>query len=287
MTLTQAKNEFVEWGMAKYCSSTVRTYSYLVGQFLLEKGDVELDSIDPMDIARYHAHLKSRGYSDSTIAYNMIALRQFFKFLFMRGILKWDYSLISVPKYISKNYKAVTAKEAGDMINQIKGNSFMELRDKAIIAMLFSSGVRVSELCDIELKDIDIEKGYSTIVSKKNRQIRMVFWDANTGAILKEYIDARTEHERGGHLFVSLGRQNYGKKLTTRSVERIIVKYRKTPQISPHSFRHGLGMRAVQSGIHPRYIQTILGHKNINSSQVYMSVTDPDVQKAYKQIGSY
>jgi len=98
------------------------------------------------------------------------------------------------------------------------------------------------------------------------------------------YLPQRRTLARCDCLFVSDGPGHVGHRLTTRSVQRIVEKVRERPNVSPHSFRHGLGLRAVKSGIHPRYIQKILGHRNITSSQCYMDTVDTDTRDAYRKI---
>lgn len=287
ITLLAALGQFTQWGMGKYASRTVSTYTDQIGRFIKWRGNGPLNKVDPMEVAKWSAILRARGYGQSSTAYAMIALRQFFKFLFLRRLILWDYQLISVPKYVSRHYAPVQINEVQTILASMPTDSFKAVRDKAIISLLFSSGVRVSELCGLMAAEIDLEKGFTTIVSKKNRQVRMVFWDAATASILSLYATKRREWlygTRSGFLFVSCDRRAPGEGITTRSVERIVEEWRTRPNITPHSFRHGLGMRAVSSGIHARHIQKILGHKNITSSQIYMDTNDGEVAAAYKKI---
>lgn len=216
----------------------------------------------------------------------MVALRQFMKYLFLRHEITWDYQLVSVPKYVSRSYAPVETEHARAMIDGIRAENFRSLRDKVMLSFLYSSGVRVAELCCLETKDLRISEGHGSIISKKNRQLRMVFWDDATAVLLNEYLPQRELWASSDALFISMDRKNRGGKLSTRSVQRLVAELRPNKNISPHSFRHGLGMRAVKAGIHPRYIQKILGHKNINSSQIYLDVHDEDIVKAYQKIAA-
>jgi len=284
MKLKTALEQFTEWGSMKYASSTVLTYTGLIGRFVeLHKGK-EVEDIDVMDITAYYGRLRAQKYHDSSIAFMMISLRQFFKYLCLRRLTSFNYELIQVPKYVSNSFPPASRADAAAMMENIRGESFKDLRNRAILSFLFSSGVRVSELCDMKVSDMVPERNYGNIVSKKNRKKAMVFWDDTTSYLLERYLPEREGVAVTDYLFVSLSRRNRGGKLSTRSIERIIRLYRNAPRITPHSFRHGLGMRAVQANLHPRYIQKILRHKNLNSSQVYMDVYDGDVVDAYNKI---
>ena len=286
LTLKEGLSEFTEWGMGKYSCSTVRTYTDLIGRFITFAGDRPLADIKVTEIAKYHGYLKNKDYADSSVAFMMVALRQFMKYLFLRHEITWDYQLVSVPKYVSRSYAPVETEDARAMIDGIRAESFRSLRDKTMLSFLYSSGVRVAELCCLETKDLHIQDGHGSIISKKNRQLRMVFWDDATAQLMKEYLPQRELWASSDAMFISMDRKNRGGKLSTRSVQRLVADLRPKANISPHSFRHGLGMRAVKAGIHPRYIQKILGHKNINSSQIYLDVHDEDVVKAYQKIAA-
>lgn len=284
ITLRVALADFTQWGMGRYATRTVQTYTDLIGRFITWRGDVPLSDINPMDVANWHNLLKSRGYGQSSTAYAMISLRQFFRFLFLRRLIVWDYQLISVPKYVSRHYAPAFATDAKAMMSAVEPDTFKGLRDRTILSFLYSSGLRVSELCDLRASEIEPEKGYTVIISKKNRQERMVFWDTDTTFLLTTYLNERIKYAQSDHLFINVSRSIAGKKLTTRSIQRLVASLRVRKCVTPHSFRHGLGMRAVRSSIHPRNIQKILGHKNITSSQIYMDVADREVMKAYRRM---
>jgi len=278
-----ALSQFVDWGRIRYAQRTVDTYRGLINRFIVWTKNKKLCDITIDDVTQYYLNLKKRGYAESSIAFMMISLRQFFRFLFLRGEIKWDYQLIQIPKYMSNSYPPAT-KAIFEEMSKMKVCNFKDLRDKTILHFLYSSGVRVSELCAIKIADISLEKGFGVIISKKNQKKRMIFWDDQTREILARYLLQRTEHSKSPYLFISIASRNLGQKLTTRSVQRIVEAYRQSPDITPHSFRHGLGMRAVQANIHPRYIQQILGHKNLNSQEVYLDTVDQEVKQAYDKI---
>jgi len=285
MILSTALEEFKQWGMTVYAPCTVRTYTDLIKRFIGYAGDIHAQDVTIAHLTGYYAHLKAKKYHDSSIAYMLIALRQFMKYLFLRRVIFWDYRLVRIPKYVSTPYTPIETEEAKAMADKILADRLLTLRDKVIILFLYSSGVRVSELCDLRIGQIIRGERRAVIISKKNRKKRMIFWNDETNEYLIEYLEKRKEVAKTDHVFISMAQQNRGEGMTTRSVQRIVERVRERRCISPHSFRHGFGMREVQARIHPRYIQAHLGHLHLNSSQVYMDICDPDVQKAYDEVG--
>lgn len=281
MLVSTALKHFIEWGKVRYAHSTVLTYSDHLRRFLAFTGIKDIEELDTDMAVHYYGHLKARNCADATKAYAMIAIRQFCKYLYYRRVIAWDYQLIAIPKYVSRHYRPVEDQEGRDMYEKIKAVNFLLLRDKTILAFLYSSGVRVAELCDLKAADIQVGKHQTVIISKKNRLERLVFWDKPTDALLRVYLKERVDHATSESLFISLGRGSYGKKLTTRSIERFVARYRVRSCISPHSFRHGLGMRASRIKMHPSYLQKILGHKNITSIQTYQNLSNPLLVKEY------
>lgn len=283
MLIHRAIDCFEQWLAAKYAKRTVYIYRRHIRHFLRFVDRKETHEISLMDIVAWNAKLKENGLGDNSVAHAMIAIRRFFYFLYTIRASTLDYRAIPIPTYTQNSFKPAGTDDAAEMLERVDPHSKTSVRDKAIIAFLYASGLRVSELTDLRLENIIGKERATTIISKKNRQGRMVFWDERAQQLLQEYLADRP-YGKSDYLFVSYAMKCKGEKMTTRSVERVIAAYRPRGDISPHSFRHGLGMRAVKSGLHPRYIQKILGHKSIASSQVYMDVCDPDVKNAYQMI---
>ena len=279
-----AISRFAEWGSCRYAARTVETYSSLLRRFALFVGGRPAEDVTLDDVIAYYRHLRGRDCHDATIAYSMIAIRQLFRLLFLERKVSWNYELIGVPKYVHDSFVAVEPLEGWRMSEKVAAVDFRTLRDKTMLSFLYASGVRVSELVGLTVADIRVDRSFAVIASAKNRVRRMVFWDCRTACLMGRYLPQRRDVARCGCLFVSMDRRNRGGRLTTRSVERLVASVRDRREVTPHSFRHGLGMRAVKSGIHARHIQKILGHKSIASSQCYMDVDDDDLAAAYGRI---
>lgn len=284
MTIEAALNEFLGWGVAKYTTPTIKTYRGIINRFILFVGkDILMTDISITHLTNYNLDKLSK-YNPSTVALHLRALRQFFKYAYARKYIDWDPALIPIPKYINKSHKAANFDKSRKMLENIFVMNFRDLRDKTLLSLLVASGLRVAEICDLKVSEIDMDKRFGVIHTKKNRVPRMIFWDDYAHQLLRTYLNERVLYSKCENLFIAYSKSSKGHKLTTRSVQRMVKKYRMEEGITPHSFRHGLGVRAVQSGIHPRFIQKILGHKNLNSSAIYMQVNDVEVVNSYKHI---
>lgn len=292
MKLSEGLEKFKDFGRIKYAQRTVDTYTDLIQRFIKYNGDVSLKKVSPDDIIAYSDHLTRKNYADSSRAFMMISLRQYFQFLFMRRLVSWDYHLIPVNKYVSNSYKPVEQEVSQKMVDAYSIEDFISLRNKTIIAFLRSSGLRNSELCSLRVNDLthfDDEEPYGNIISKKNHKRRMIFWDDQAHELLVKYLEQRKTWSHSDHLFVSVGAtenpsKSIGKGMTTRSIQRIVEKVRPSEDVKPHGMRHGFGMALTRSKAHLRYVQLMLGHLHIGSSQVYMDLYDGDVAEEYHRV---
>lgn len=224
-TLQEALEEFKSWGVSHYANITVTTYTDFLKKYIKFSGNKILSLTDITDVNEYYSHLKKKNYHDGSVALMMVSIRQFFRFLFLRRMIAWDYELIGVPKFVSRSHTPIETSEARRMIDKIKENNFYDLRNKTIISFLYSSGVRVSELCNLELRDMKAD--HAIIISAKNLKQRMIFWDKATGELLKKYLEQR--ESKTDYVFIAL----HGGKFTTRGIQRIIKKYRENKNITP------------------------------------------------------
>lgn len=267
-----------------YAPSTVYNYTSLIKRFIVYNGNDDLKNITIDNITRYFTYLKKHDYHDSTIAFMMIALRQMFRYLFLRKFVDWDYELISIPKYVNESYRPVGTREVDAMIEKIEVKKFIDLRNKLIILLLKSTGARNSEICGLKVDQLRIEDKMAKIVSKKSRVLRRIFWDDETNDVLVEYLKARIEYAKSPYVIIGTNSSNIGGRITTKTIQRTFAKYRLKPDAVPHGCRHGFGERGVEAEIHPRHIQIMLGHKNLDSQKIYTQMKDKSVVLAYAQM---
>jgi integrase/recombinase XerD len=290
MTIEEGIKAYLNWGIARYEPSTIKNYAHWLKRFedFMQPWTM-IEDINPEDFLAYLHHLRSKRIGNTTQSSHMIAVRMFWEWAHLNKYTEYTHRLIPVPKYKSKPHHSAEQSEVQQMLESIEeeGDGLQELRDMTIIAMLYATGVRVSELCDLNVSDLNLAQRYAAIVSKKNHLNRTIVWDDVTEVLLLKYLVMRNAAVDNDFLFISLSRKNFGIRLHQRSVQRLMRRLNKKlnfqRRITPHSLRHGFGSDMVSQRIHPRFIQRALGHKNLNSSEIYMQVNDVELRDVYKE----
>ena len=229
--------------------------------------------------------------SKKTQNYYLIALRVFLKYLGKRGIKSMSADQIEIAKIPERPIDLITPLELAHLLEAAEGGDLKTLRDKAILELLFSTGLRVSELCSLSR---DIGTNHEELsVRGKGGKVRVVFVSEQARAALKKYLSARKDMEEG--LFVQVENEiskNKEKKkevkhLTKRSVERIVkyyaIKAGISKKVTPHVIRHCFATDLLSNGADIRSVQVMLGHANISTTQIYTHVTDKHLRDIHKK----
>ena len=221
----------------------------------------------------------------NTQNYHLIALRAFLKFLRKRDVTSLNPERIELAKTSSRDLDLITADELNRLMSAPKGDGLSTLRDRAILELLFSTGLRVSELCNLN-QDIDLSRDEFS-VRGKGEKVRVVFLSPSAKRAIVEYLKKRGDF--GEALFVGYSKINKGKdlsRLTPRSVERIVKQHAIgagiTRRVSPHTIRHSFATDLLENGADLRSVQALLGHANISTTQVYTHVTDKHLREIHK-----
>ncbi|HNW55488.1 MAG TPA: tyrosine-type recombinase/integrase [bacterium] len=287
----------VERGLA---NNTLIGYSFYLKRFLAfatAQNIVKVNQISQDLIHRYRLHLNrlaNREYSNlkkNTQNYHLIALRQFLKYLSKNDIESLDSNKVELAK---QEPRQVTFLEGYDLaaflqapLSVPKSSKIIRLRDRAILELLFSTGLRVSELARLRINDINLKKNEFTVRGKGSK-LRLVFLSDDAKATVKAYLDARQDTEP--FIFVGHGKINkennpqYG--LTPRTIERLVEKYAIaagiTKKVTPHTLRHSFATDLLIGGADIRSVQQLLGHASITTTQVYTHVTDQQLRQVYQ-----
>ena len=288
-SLSEAIISYIEWGRGKYTGRTIITYQSYLEKFLEEIGDKELSQLTLDDIVYFQRKMENRGYAGMTIALFMICVRNLIKYLYLRRWIDIDYQLVPIPRAISKSFVVAEDEDRERLLRVIGGiGNTKNLRDKLIINFLASSGVRVSELCALDVANLDLKNQMGRIITKKSYKRRQIFWDDETHRLLGLWLDQRMLIAKDDAVFISLMPPKRFYRLSPRSVQRMIKNYRENAgikkTITPHSFRHGVGYKAVRARMYVRYLQKLLGHQNLESSKIYMDYKDEDLKKEYNRV---
>lgn len=219
--------------------------------------------------------------SRKTQNYHLIALRVFLKYLGKRDIKTLLPEKIELAKLPQREIDFPHTEELERLLASPKGKSLQEKRDRAILEMLFSTGLRVSELASLNKQSINLERDEFSIRGKGGK-LRIVFLSKNAKMTLKEYLDLRKDIDEA--LFV--GTQKVPGRLTERQIQRLIRKYAIkagiSKKITPHSLRHAFATDLLMNGADIRSVQALLGHASITTTQIYTHVTDKQLREVHK-----
>lgn len=240
---------------------------------------------------RFDNNQNHERLSALTQSYHLIALRGFLKYLAKRGIKSLDPSLVDLPRAAKKQVTFLHFDEVSHLLSEIPTDTETGLRDRAIIELLFSGGLRVSELCNLNRDSINLARR-EFMVRGKGKKDRPIFIDQTTAEHIEEYLNARTDTLPALFLNNS-SNQNIPdtsgdfRRLSPRSIERIIGKYTRlagiTKHVTPHTLRHSFATDLLMNGADIRSVQSLLGHANIATTQIYTHITDPHLKEVHEK----
>lgn len=241
--------------------------------------DKPLEEVNYLMIRKFLAALRSNEYQKKTIARKLSTLRSFFKFLYKEGYLKSNpMSTVSTPRIDKKLPQFLDVTSVERLIESPKTKDIWGLRDRAIMEILYSSGMRVSELVGLNIEDVDFIGGVAKVMGKGRKERICPIGEKASGA-LRNYLNKRSRSVEA--LFLNRS----GGRLHDRSVRRIIDKYIQKislrEKISPHTFRHSFATHLLERGADLRSVQELLGHKNLSTTQIYTHITAERLKSVY------
>ncbi|MBU3665475.1 MAG: site-specific tyrosine recombinase XerD [Chthoniobacterales bacterium] len=243
--------------------------------------------VTPEQIGGFLGWRKRAGMSAATIRLHAVALRVFFRFLVKRGVLASDPTeFLGIPKIEAYLPETLSRDEVGRLLAAAGGKTPLELRDRAILELLYASGLRVSELCNARLENLDLDKGFIRVVGKGNKQRLVPVGAAAREAVGRYLTSGRPElvgKKTGGEVFLSVR----GRKLTNQRIWQLVVALGKRAglekNIHPHTLRHSFATHLLEGGADLRIIQEMLGHADISTTQIYTHVDTRQLHKAHRQ----
>lgn len=297
------KKDFLEYCEIERGQSlkTVENYDRYITRYFKEMNiknvsDITEDSIREFRIfLNRQPGLKTKGQNASTLKrntqnYHMIALRVFLKYLTKRGISAMSSDKIELAKTKGRELDLMTSAELSRLLDAPDTNTETGLRDKALLELFFSTGLRVSELASLD-RDLDLSRDEFSIRGK-GEKVRVVFLSPDAKEAIKNYLKSRKDME--GAMFVNVSRNSKQSKdakkenrLTPRSIERIVKHYAIAAGISkkvtPHVIRHSFATDLLSNGADMRSVQMMLGHANIATTQIYTHHTDAGLREIHKR----
>jgi integrase/recombinase XerC len=242
---------------------------------------------EPLTIREFLAYLYGQNYTKSTTARKLATLRSFYKFLIRRGVVSVNpLSTIRTPKQEKRLPKTLDLEQVQKLLDAPGDGDLLSARDKAMLEVLYSSGIRVSELVELEMQDLDLQEGVLR-VKGKGRKDRLTPIGSQAIKAMQRYFDLRALDSRcqqsthGTRCFLN----KHGEPLSTRSVRRKLDKYLVQagldPGISPHTLRHSFATHLLNNGADLRSVQELLGHQSLSTTQIYTHLTTSRMKEAY------
>ena len=286
MMLKELKKQYLEYIEIERGRSlkTVENYDrYLIKFLEFAKIKNPFGITDDL-VRKYRMYLNRRGLKKKTQNYYLIALRNFLKYLSRIEIESLPPERIELAKVGDRQIDLINQDELIRLLGSPSGSDIGDLRDKAILEMLFSTGLRISELCSLDRDSVDLKKDDFS-VRGKGEKIRIVFLSGRAKTALKNYLDKRADIEEP--LFVNLNSTKDGPwRLTPRSIERIVgkcaIKAGISKKVTPHIIRHCFATDLLEAGADLRSVQSLLGHSSITTTQIYTHVTNRQLKEIHR-----
>jgi site-specific recombinase XerD len=298
MRFARAKTIFLEYLEIEQNRSqrTIANYDHYLTRLVDFAGDIKVSDVDSELIRKWRLWLNRLGTNTSdelqktTQNYHLIALRSFLKFCAKRDIPALAPDKIELARTVRKQVTFLNEEELKRLFEQPDITTESGLRDRAILELLFSSGLRVSELVGLDREHINLKRR-EFMVRGKGQKDRPIFISQEAADWVQQYMDRRTDNTKplfirySGRKTVDLSGNFH--RLTARSVQRMVARYALlagiTKHVSPHTLRHSFATDLLMNGADLRSVQALLGHSNISTTQIYTHVTDPHLKSVHER----
>lgn len=285
--------EYLEIDLGR-SAKTIRNYDHYLQRFLAWSKIQQPSQIDEQMVHKFRVYLNrmadvhGENLSKKTQNYHIIALRNFLRFLAKKDIRTLAAEKVELAKTGQRSIDYLTTEEVMALIGAAKGETLKKLRDQSIFIMLFSTGLRISELVSLNRDSVNLEKQEFSVIGKGSK-VRLVFISELAKDALEKYLEKRKDLDPA--LFVRLPknpeREKKTLRLTARSVQRMVAQYAALAGIvkkaTPHVLRHSFATDLLQNGADIRSVQALLGHSNIGTTQIYTHVTNERLKETYRK----
>lgn len=305
-SLGELKQQFLEYLEIEKGRSlnTVRNYNHYLTRFLEYAKNDDPEELSEQMVREYRLWLNRQpgtkvGRNTDTLKrktqnYYLIALRAFLKYMRKRGVESLNPERIELAKVPERSLDLISPQELDRLMKGPDTTTLSGLRDRAILELLFSTGLRVSELCNLSQEDVDLTRDEFSVRGKGDK-VRVVFLSDAAKDALRAYQKERKDFDEA--MFIQYGKnvkqdsvKNKDLRLTPRSVQRIMKQYATiagiTRKVTPHVIRHSFATDLLSNGADLRSVQALLGHANIATTQVYTHVTDKHLRDIHKKYHS-
>jgi site-specific recombinase XerD len=262
---------------------TRENYERYLKAFIKKTGVRKVSEITQEKVREFRVALAREDLKKNTQSYYVIAIRNFLKYLVKRDIKVISPETIELPKVSRRDIETLDYSELERLLKAPKGNSLRALRDRAIMETLFSTGLRLSELCSLP-RNIDLKRGEISVRGKGDK-LRVVFLSDGAKKNLKDYLGKRDDAENALFVSLSKGGKVLG-RISPRAVQRLIDARAKEAgipkKVHPHMMRHGFATDLLINGADLRSVQELLGHSNISTTQIYTHLTNKELREVHE-----
>ncbi len=268
-----------------YRNDLAQFHDFLCAQWKVK--EIEPRNVDHIAIRDFLGSLHSRELRKSTAGRKIATLRSFFKFLHQERYIESNPAkLVATPRKEKQIPRVLHVDEATSLVTAPAGDSPLAMRDRAILELLYATGMRVSELTTLDRNDIDLSERFVRVLGK-GRKERIIPFGTKAEAAVRNYLKVRAQIARGRLQPEALFVNKNGTRLTSRSVGRLVEKYIREMalklKISPHTLRHSAATHLLNAGADLRVIQELLGHASLSTTQKYTHVSIEQLQAVYRR----
>ncbi len=268
-----------------YSAHTLRCYKTDLNELADFLDDKDPRKTTHLDLRRFLAELKGRNCAKRTVVRKLGAIRSFFRFLFREKYLTQNPAdSIFTPKLDRRLPEFLDTEKMLKFITSPLSDNILGLRDRAILEILYSTGMRVSELVQLDQQDVDLLSGVAKVKGKGKKE-RLTLLGSEAGSALRNYLKERSLEGQDSVKALFLNAR--GTRLTDRSIRRVIDKYITKcgieQKISPHSLRHSFATHMLNNGADLRSVQELLGHKNLSTTQIYTHLGSKRIKEIYSK----
>ena len=271
----------------KLSDNTLQSYNRDITQFekYIEENQIDYTKVEEKEVKDYLDYLQEIGKKSSTVSRNLASIRSFYQYLVRnKKVLQDPTNNIQAPKIEKRVPSILTAKEVELLLDQPQDVDLKGIRDKAMLEFAYATGMRVTEIISLNLEDVNFEEAY--VSCKTGTKQRNIPLGTMSMKALKDYVEEARPYlikdDSVKSLFVNIN----GKRLTRQGFWKIVKYYKEqahiTKDITPHVLRHSFATHLLQNGADLKTIQTMLGHSDISSTQVYMQFQDEGLKNVYR-----
>ncbi len=275
---------------------TIANYDHYLQRLVEFSDDCDISKLDSEMVRQWRLHLNrtkdmsGNELTKTTQNYHLIALRSFLKYLAKRDIKALDSAKIELAKVVRPQVTFLETEEVERMLGAIDTSNPIGLRDRAVVELLFSGGLRVSELVSLNCDQVNLDRR-EFMVRGKGQKDRPIFISDQAAGWIGRYLDTRKDNFKPLFIHYSGTKDELDDgmytRLTVRSVQRLVKRYTRlagiTKDVTPHTLRHSFATDLLTNGADLRSVQGLLGHANISTTQIYTHITDPQLKSVHER----